>query len=160
MTEQTPREPQDADSLHADRRMKRDWPFYWVSRVNALYVQALEKRLQRVNLDMPRWRVLMSLYEDEHLSVSEIAEYAVLKLNTATKIVQRMVADGLVVTRSRPHDGRVTEVCLTSEGDRMRRLARAEADKIFAASFVDISPEELAQLNHLLSRVFDKLRDS
>lgn len=159
MTQQNAAKTDELDMVYADRRMKRDWPFYWVSRVNALYVQALEKRLQRVNLDMPRWRVLMSLYEDEHLSVSEIAEYAVLKLNTATKIVQRMVADGLVVTRSRPNDGRVTEVCLTHEGDRMRRLARTEADKIFAASFVDISPEELAQLNHLLSRVFDKLRE-
>ncbi len=144
-------------AVTAEKRMKKDWPFYWVSRVNALYVQALERRLKPLDLDMARWRVLMSLYEDEHLSVSEIADYAVIKLNTATKIVQRMIADGLVVTRVRPNDGRVTDVCLTPEGDRLRRLARAEADQVFAATFVNISPDELKQLNGLLEKVFHQL---
>ena len=120
-------------------------------------MQVLESRLKPLDLDMARWRVLMSLYEDEHLSVSEIADYAVIKLNTATKIVQRMIIDGLVVTRVRPNDGRVTEVCLTAEGDRMRQLARKEADHVFASSFVDISPVELAQLNGLLEKVFVQL---
>jgi MarR family transcriptional regulator, organic hydroperoxide resistance regulator len=144
----------------AEKRMKKDWPFYWVSRVNARYVQVLESRLKPLELDMARWRVLMSLYEDEHLSVSEIADYAVIKLNTATKIVQRMIVDGLVVTRVRPNDGRVTEVCLTAEGDRMRQLARKEADQVFASSFVEISPDELAQLNGLLEKVFLQLEGS
>ncbi len=103
----------DYPVVAAEKRMKKDWPFYWVSRVNARYAQVLERRLKPLDLDLARWRVLMSLYEDEHLSVSEIADYAVIKLNTVTKIVQRMIADGLVVTRVRPSDGRVTEVCLT-----------------------------------------------
>lgn len=141
----------------AEKRMKKDWPFYWVSRVNARYAQVLERRLKPLDLDVARWRVLMSLYEDEHLSVSEIADYAVIKLNTVTKIVQRMIADGLVVTRVRPSDGRVTEVCLTPEGDRLRRLARKEADHVFASSFVSITPDELAHLNGLLEKVFLQL---
>ncbi|WP_247894370.1 MarR family winged helix-turn-helix transcriptional regulator [Azospirillum sp. B510] len=139
------------------KRMRRDWPFYWISRVNGRYVQALEQRLKPLNLDMPRWRVLMCLYEDEHQSISEIAEFSVLKLNTATKIVQRMLADGLVATRARPTDGRATEVTLTPHGDRMRQLAMAEADGILAASFVGISAEEMAALNGLLEKVFNRL---
>lgn len=141
----------------AVKRMKRNWPFYWISRVNGRYVQVLERRLKPIDLDMPRWRVLMSLHEDGYLSVSEIADYSVLKLNTATKIVQRMLADGLVTTRVRPTDGRVTEVTLTPKGDEMRRRALMEADKILAASFINISSEELAALNGLLEKVFDRL---
>lgn len=159
MSDSAETESNEQAAVFAERRMKKDWPFYWVSRVNARYVQGLERRLKPLDLDMARWRVLMSLYEDEHLSVSDIAEYALIKLNTATKIVQRMIADGLVVTRVRPSDGRVTEVCLTPEGDRLRRLARKEADHIFAASFVNISPDELAQLNGLLEKVFLQLED-
>ncbi|MFD1624113.1 MarR family winged helix-turn-helix transcriptional regulator [Azospirillum griseum] len=139
------------------KRMRRNWPFYWISRVNARYVQVLETRLKPINLDMPRWRVLMSLHEDEHLSVSEIAEFSVLKLNTATKIVQRMLADGLVVTRTSPVDARATEVSLTPHGDRMRQLAMVEADRILASSFLDIPPEDIATLNTLLQKVFNQL---
>lgn len=153
-------EASDHAGFTAEKRMKKDWPFYWVSRVNARYVNVLEKRLKPLGLDTARWRVLMSLYEDEHLSVSEIADYAVIKLNTATKIVQRMLADGLVATRVRPNDGRVTEVCLTPEGDRLRRMARLEADEVFKASFVNISPDELTQLNGLLEKVFLQLEDA
>lgn len=141
----------------AVKRLKRNWPFYWISRVNGRYVQVLERRLKPINLDMPRWRVLMSLHEDGYLSVSEIADYSVLKLNTATKIVQRMMADGLVTTRVRPTDGRVTEVTLTPKGDEMRRLALLQAVNILNASFVNISDDELAALNGLLEKVFDRL---
>lgn len=157
MSENTASNAANHTGVTAEKRMKKDWPFYWVSRVNARYAQVLERRLKPLDLDVARWRVLMSLYEDEHLSVSEIADYAVIKLNTVTKIVQRMIADGLVVTRVRPNDGRVTEVCLTPEGDRLRRLARKEADHVFASSFVNITPDQLAQLNSLLENVFQQL---
>ncbi len=157
MVDDPPSDAAGHAGVTAEKRMKKDWPFYWVSRVNARYVQVLERRLKPLDLDVARWRVLMSLYEDEHLSVSEIANYAVIKLNTVTKIVQRMIADGLVVTRVCPTDGRVTEVSLTPEGDRLRRLARKEADHIFASSFVNITPDELTQLNGLLERIFLQL---
>lgn len=139
------------------RHMKKNWPFYWIFRVNARYVQVLERRLKRVGLDMPRWRVLISLYEAEYLSISEIAEMSVMKLNTATKIVQRLVKDGMVVSRVRPNDGRVTEVTLTPKGDALRAEALIEAESILAASFVHITPKELAALNGLLEKVLGQL---
>jgi len=136
---------------------KRNWPFYWVSRVNARYVQVLEKRLKPIGIDVPRWRVLMSLYEDTYLSISEIAEFSTMRLNTTTKVVQRMISDGLVTTRVRPSDARVTEACLTAEGDRLRALALAEARQVFDISFQDVSDEEMTALNAILEKVFGQL---
>lgn len=46
------------------RHVRRDWPFYWISTVNSLYTQAMERRLKPFGLDVPRWRVLISLYEE------------------------------------------------------------------------------------------------
>ena len=99
---------------------KRNWPFYWVSQVNAAYESALERRLKHLGIDIARWRALMSLYDDAYLSVSEISEYSAQKLNTTTKVVQRMAKDGLVETRVRPSARRVTEVSLTAEGEQLR----------------------------------------
>lgn len=138
------------------RYMKRSWPFYWISQVNGRYIQVLERRLKPVGLDMPRWRVLMTLYEDEYLSISKIAESSVLKLNTTTKIVQRMVAEGLVTTRQ-GQDARVTEVSLTATGEKLRHVALAEAQKILTSGFVNITPKELANLNSLLEKLFTQL---
>lgn len=138
------------------RYMKRSWPFYWISQVNGRYIQVLERRLKPIGLDMPRWRVLMTLYEDEYLSISQIAESSVLKLNTTTKIVQRMVAEGLVTTRQ-GKDARVTEVTLTEAGEKQRHCALAEAQKILTSGFVNITPKELTTLNSLLEKLFTHL---
>lgn len=137
--------------------MKRHWPFYWISRVNARYVQVLERKLKPLGLDMARWRVLISLYEEEFLSVSEISEFSTMRLNTTTKVVQRMIVEELVVTRVRPTDGRVTEVCLTAKGDELRAQGLAEANKVLAASFVSVSADELAALNATLEKVFTEI---
>lgn len=139
------------------RYMKGSWPFYWISQVNGRYVQVLERRLKPIGLDIPRWRVLMALYEDGYLSISRIAEAAVLKLNTTTKIVQRMIAEGLVTTRQGLEDARVTEVTLTEAGEVLRHRALAEAQKILTRSFVNISSDELTQLNKLLAKVLSQL---
>ncbi|QPM90341.1 MarR family winged helix-turn-helix transcriptional regulator [Pseudooceanicola algae] len=138
---------------------KQDWPYYWITRTSARYLLAMEKRLKAAGLDVPRWRVLMTLYEDEHLSVSEISEVCIIKLNTATKIIQRMVADDLVTTRPRARDARVTEVALTPKGDARRHEAHAIAEQVFAASFGDFSVEEQVLLNAMLQRVFTSLED-
>lgn len=138
--------------------LKRNWPFYWVSRVNGRYTQALDRRLKPIGIDVPRWRVLISLHEDNYLSISDISDFSTMRLNTTTKVVQRMIGDGLVVTRVCPTDARVTEVCLTPEGDRLRALAMEEARGIFELSFQSISDDEMATLNGLLERVFDQLR--
>jgi len=136
---------------------KSEWPYYWITRVNARYVLAVEKALRPIGLDVPRWRVLSSLTEDAYLSISEISDFCIIRLNTTTKIIQRMTTDGLVTVRSRKADARVTEVTLTEEGRAQARRARVLVEAVFQCSFADIGSEELAQMNSLLKRVFDRL---
>nr|WP_172329865.1 MarR family transcriptional regulator [Mangrovicoccus sp. HB161399] len=121
-------------------------------------MRALERRIKPIGIDAPRWRAMMSLYEEDYLSISEIAELSAVKLNTTTKVVQRMIADGLVTTRVRPTDGRVTEVCLTAEGNRLRALAVKEAAFVFEASFGKVPVEDMDRMNALLAGVLEDLR--
>ena len=146
------------DATNDPKHFKADWPFYWISQLNAAYADALERRIKPIGIDIPRWRALMSLYEDQYLSVSEIAEFSAQKLNTTTKVIQRMIKDGLVSTRVRPTDGRVTEVCLTDKGDRMRKLALVEARAIYDQTFARIDPSRVAEMNRLMSEVHLALR--
>lgn len=136
---------------------KTEWPYYWVTRVSARYISEMEKLLKPAGLDVPRWRVLSCLREHDALGVSEISDYCILKLNTTTKIVQRMTTDGLVTTRSSPLDGRVTEVRLTPKGEDAAIRAAQFAQAVFNKTFADFEPAEITQINSLLKRVFDKL---
>ena len=134
-----------------------EWPFYWITRVASLYLERLEVELKRVGLDVPRWRVLMSLHGNDSGSVSEIAEHAIVKLPTMTKIIQRMVADGLLISRTSATDGRVTEAVLTEDGRNARARAWEIAHRIYAEAFADIPPDETRRLNDTLSRIVWKL---
>lgn len=140
-------------AIERPEHFRDNWPYFWVNRVNAYYTRALEKRLKPFGVDAPRWRVMMSLYQQNFMSVSEIAEFSTLKLNTTTKIVQRMIGDGLVETRVRPTDGRVTEVSLTAKGEMLRSQALVEVSRIRDESFFNVSPAELKALNEILSKI-------
>lgn len=143
--------PDDASFAH------ESWPFYWLTRVVALYLEELQQALKPAGLDVPRWRVLMSLHGQDSASVSEIAEHAIVKLPTMTKIVQRMQADGLVACRPRETDGRVTEVVLTAHGLEARRQAWDIATQVYARAFEGVAGDEVQGLNKLLTRIFDNL---
>lgn len=144
------------DDTHADFR-KTDWPFYWIVRVSAVYTQVMESVLKPMGLDVPAWRVLMSLHEGRSLSVSEVADFCVIRLNTMTKIIQRMTAEGLVERHQSRSDGRVTEVRVTAKGEQARQLAWAEAERVFAAGFEGIGPVEIDAMNAALQRAFTNL---
>ncbi|MDW3182767.1 MarR family winged helix-turn-helix transcriptional regulator [Roseobacter sp.] len=141
-----------------EAEFKKSWPFYWVSQINAAYENALERRLKHLGIDIARWRALMSLYDDGYLSVSEISEHSAQKLNTTTKVVQRMVKDGLVTTRVRPTDRRVTEVNLSEKGENLRREAFKEAQAIYNLVFDGQSEKDVETLNAELSRLHERLK--
>ena len=145
------------DNITDPEVIKTRWPFYWFTQISAAYARALEKRIKPLGIDIPRWRAMMSLHEDTYLSVSEIAAFSAQKLNTTTKVVQRMIADGLVTTRTSPTDGRVTEVCLTERGDQLRAAALREARQVYDLTFGDMPAEEVAALNDALAGICERL---
>ncbi|CAM4340113.1 MarR family winged helix-turn-helix transcriptional regulator [Kerstersia similis] len=140
--------------------VKEDFPFYWVARLNNLYVQRMEKALRRVGADVPTWRVLFILKENGTSSMSEIALHAVAKLSTITKIVYRMKADGLVDTQTSAQDGRVTIVALTERGSQMIAEMRDATTQVFAQGFSGLSSVKIARLNQMLEQMFNNLNDA
>ena len=55
----------------SDDFKRREFPFYWIAQLNALYSQEMERLLKRVDMDVPRWRIIMILKEHSELSISE-----------------------------------------------------------------------------------------
>lgn len=133
-------------------------PIQYVGLSDVRHSQALERRINLIGIDLPSWRAKMCLYEGEYLSLSEIAEFSAQKLNTMTKVIQRMLNDGLVSTRIRPTDKRVTEVCLTVKGDKLRELAFAEAQEVFEHIFKGVDAEDNLALNGTLSGIHERLQ--
>lgn len=136
---------------------KEDFPFYWLARVNGRYTLAMEKALKKLNLDIPRWRILFILKEEGVSSISEIAIHAIAKLPTVTKTVYRMKADGLVDTQVRSDDGRVTDVIITDAGRQAIEQIQEATRDLFRESFKGMTEAQITRLNKLLETLFHNL---
>ena len=133
------------------------WPFYWLTRFTGRYLHEVEIALKGIGLDVPRWRVLMTLRGPKILSVSEIADHAIVKLPTMTKIIQRMQADGLVACSQSATDRRVTEVSLTDAGIEAGHMAWDAVNVIYGKAFKGVSQADIGRLNAILNRVTNNL---
>ena len=136
----------------------RNWPFYWLTRAMARYVDGVTSALDGSGLDLPAWRVVMTLREAEWLSVSEIASQSNTKLAAMTKTVQRMKAEGLVQTREGDADRRVTLVALTPAGEQASAIALDAANHVFRRAFHGMDVEQQELLSTLLRAVAENLR--
>ncbi len=134
-----------------------DSPFYLLARAYGRYTHAMEDSLRAIGMDLPRWRVLMLVHEKSPSSVSEIADRAVLRLSTMTRVAQRLAADGLVRLAARKADGRITDVFITARGRAAVRQVRIVASGIYNRAFEAFEPREIADLTRVLRRVFGNL---
>jgi len=137
-----------------------DSPFFQMNRTAGAYAIAMEQALRAVDTDIPRWRVLMLAHERGPISVGQIAENAVLKLSTATKVVQRLRDEGLVILSRGRDDGRVTNVKTTAAGDAAVAIIRQVASSLYRRAFRDIDSNDIQQLIRILARVERNLRSS
>jgi len=151
--------PSDADALaladpaHPDFLLDGS-PLYWLARVAGRYRLDMDHRLKSIGMDVPRWRVLAILSEHQPASITELCDHAVIRLSTMTRIVGRMVETGLVTTRSRDADARVTEVLLTDAGRNAAAEVHKLASRAFNHGFEGFSAAEVAVFNAMLKRLF------
>ncbi|MBA4501575.1 MarR family winged helix-turn-helix transcriptional regulator [Marinobacterium marinum] len=141
----------------SDNFKRCEFPFYWVAQLDALYTQEMDRLLKRVDMDIPRWRIIMILKEHSELSISEIAGHAVAKLPTTTKILYRMRDEGLVLLKTSPEDGRVTLVSLTGKGLERLEEIRGSVSQLFRRSFKGLTSAQIERANTLLAKMYNNL---
>lgn len=136
------------------------YPFYLLNRLVSRYNTLITERLRRIDLDVPYWRVLMTLGDRSPRGVSEIADMAVINLSTMTRIIQRMAAANLVSCQPNATDARVTEVSLTPTGAAKLAEARAASAPLYHSAIRDFSEADFKRLVTLLADVQANLDDN
>ena len=112
--------------------------------------------LEPMGLTHPQYLVMLALWEDEPLRVSELADRLSLEPATLSPLLKRLESAGLVTRRRDPHDERAVAVGLTPAGRRLR----AQAEKIPPAVMarLGIGLTELEELRDRLTTVIEAAR--
>lgn len=90
-----------------------------------LIQQAYEPFFKPLGITYTQYLVLMVLWEDDDLPVSEIGRRLLLGINTTSPLIKRMEKLGLVARHGNSADKRQQFVYLTPEGKAMRDRAAA-----------------------------------
>lgn len=96
------------------------FPFYALSRV---IIRTYQPHLDKLGLTYTQYLVMLVLWEQDDLTVNQIAEKLVLNTNTVTPLLKRMESMGLLYRVRGNEDERKVFVRLTSEGLSMRAEA-------------------------------------
>jgi DNA-binding MarR family transcriptional regulator len=97
--------------------------------------------------------VLIPLFEEDGLRMSEIASRARLSRQTMTTLVRLVEREGLVERRPDPQDGRATRVYLTTRARDFQPTAERVLAQLDAGARETLGPRRLASLQRSLEEL-------
>ncbi|MBX9832640.1 MAG: MarR family transcriptional regulator [Burkholderiaceae bacterium] len=111
--------------------------------------------LDRIGLTYPQYLVMLVLWEQDGLTVSELGERLFLDSGTLTPLLKRLEAQGHIVRLRDVQDERRVRITLTAEGRALRNQAEVIPQCVLQSS--QCSLPELAALTGQLKNLRDKL---
>ncbi|MGY6521291.1 MAG: MarR family winged helix-turn-helix transcriptional regulator [Mongoliitalea sp.] len=96
------------------------FPFYALSRV---IIRGYQPHLDKLGLTYTQYLVMLVLWEQDDLTVNEIAEKLVLNTNTVTPLLKRMETMGLLTRVKGEEDERKVYVRLSERGISLKEEA-------------------------------------
>ena len=132
-------------------------PFYLMAHADFKYHEDMDKVRHKHGVSKPIYRVMTVLREQQPASIGAIAEAALTKRSTISRIIDRMVEQGLVSTEPNPEDNRITEVTLTPAGQQTLRKLTPIVGRQFSRAMVGISNRDIAHLLRTLKKISDNL---
>lgn len=107
--------------------------------------------LKKIGLTYPQYLVMLVLWEQKVVSVSELGSRLQLDSGTLTPMLKRMEKLALVMRTRNAEDERVVEISLTKQGKDLKEKAKSIPETIFCLS--GIPANDLAPLKETLDRL-------
>jgi DNA-binding MarR family transcriptional regulator len=126
-----------------------------LSRAERLLASLMSALLEREHCTLEEWRVLKILSDGQGHIMTEVADFAMLPAPTLTKLIDRMVSDGLVYRRADERDRRRVLAYLAGSG--RTRYERVSALLSAAEARLAASLGDDGELSRWLNRLTDIL---
>lgn len=132
---------------------------FWIHRVDqAVRQQVLAGfRARGHSLSAPQWEIMSVLWQRDGMTQTMLAEASGADKASITRIVDRMVAEGLVDRRPDPDDRRAFRIHLEPAGRELHQELLPVVDEVIGRAFDGMDAGEQAALKTALERVFRNL---
>lgn len=136
------------------------FPFYAVSR---LITRAYQNDLDALGITYPQYLVLMILWENDNVTVNDVAEKLILNTNTVTPLLKRMEAMGLLTRQQSKTDQRKVIISLTEKGSELQHEAAQIPIRLMEKLNIEPNENQLAdflKLKNQLNSLIDLLKNN
>jgi DNA-binding MarR family transcriptional regulator len=130
-----------------------------LTEVFILLDDADRRTLRLHNLSIRQFNILYHLDQEQGLSINELSHHLFCDKSNTTRLVERMKQDGLVTRERDTGDRRYVSVRLTEAGAQLSEQALATHERSINERFDTLSATDQAELNQLLVRLRDSLRE-
>lgn len=132
-----------------------------VSQIKRLSDRIFERILAEQNIDAfsgAQGRILYVLWQEEHISFTELADRTGLAATTLTGMVDRMEEAGLVRRIPDQSDRRKTLLTLTAKAWKLQQTYTAVSDRMTSIFYAGFTEGEIRKSEELLGRVHENLK--
>ncbi|WP_414439742.1 MarR family winged helix-turn-helix transcriptional regulator [Burkholderia sp. 22PA0106] len=128
---------------------------YLVARTGSRMGNAFSRALKPYGLSLTEWRVCASLGHIPHQRLSELVVRACVDMSALSRIVDRLIAQGLVSRERNEEDGRAVRLALTEPGAALTREVAALAKEYETIALSAFTKTDIQTLRNLLNRLYD-----
>jgi len=112
--------------------------------------------LKDLDITYPQYLVLLVLWEEDELNVSDIGKKLNLDSGTLTPLLKRLEQKNIVLRKRKTNDERVVCISLTEDGKSLKSKAECIPSKL--KEMTPISEEELYELKRLMDKTITQLK--
>ncbi|CAM1343416.1 MarR family winged helix-turn-helix transcriptional regulator [Tenacibaculum amylolyticum] len=110
-----------------------------------------------INVTTEQWAILNRLNEKSGLSQKEVAKLTFKDNANITRIIDKLVAKGLVDRRNDANDRRTWKIFITSEGRKLRDAIEPLAVEILKKSTKGIDKKDVNLFNRTAKKIMENL---
>ena len=119
----------------------------------------IEARVRSLGIHPSQHVLLMHLSKMGRFpSQAQIAEELDVSPASVARTLKRLEAGGYIERCGSDVDGRRNEIAISAKGEELVRRSKEIFSVLEADSFAEFSPEELAQMEHLMQKMMNNLR--
>ena len=134
-----------------------------ISQIKHLSDRIFERILAQKNIDAfngAQGRILYVLWQEEYISLRELADRTGLAATTLTSMIDRMEDSGLVCRIADPTDRRKTLLTLTARARMLQSDYTEVSDQMTNIFYTGFTEEEIRQCERMLERIHTNLKNA
>ena len=130
----------------------------WMMRIISTVVRAeVDRRMEPLGLTQAQWIPVLRLGSGEAQTAADLARSTLQTPGAMTRLVDRLVDKGIIERERSSDDRRVVHLRLTDEGMQAATQVPDIVKSVNRAALSPLSPEELAQFQSYLRRIYEAL---